>query len=375
MIESSYHELVATAALEIRNAASMRAGMRRNAAAGSMSILAGNLFSATFILGVVYAFGVKLIIPWLKTHSDHAVPIVLSIAAFIFLTYMLLIWVESRPQSPYLAAPRITILIGVDDSTLEGRKEASDILHCHALNGAVLLTRAALHSGVERPSIVAEAARTLRAERICPLHVAFVNGEEKTSGGATARADLPFGTKSFAVRRALATSESGSIRRRDNGKDDGVPAALLALRSQVDVLTAVGAHHLQVIALGGGALAAAELNWLLRSIEVTTASGERRGGRPGVELGHWAPCTLSAEVIVAPIPCAAYADDAGLAVRAVGVLLGVGGSSAEEGAESQGRVAATSSQLSLRGWRRRLKPCALESLPRADRRFYVLCRT
>ena len=168
---------IAAAAVSVRDAASARGAARRNVASGSASILASNLFTATFLLGVFYAFAVKLAIPWLQAHSDHAVLLVGAISALIFATYGLLVWVEAQPRSPTFTAPRITILVGVQDSTLEGRQRASEVLRSHALNGAVVLTRAPLHRGVGRPSVVAEACRTMWLDGICPLRIAFVNEE------------------------------------------------------------------------------------------------------------------------------------------------------------------------------------------------------
>lgn len=373
---AAYLERIDAAAGAVRHAASARGASRRNVATGSASILAGNLFTATFLLGVFYAFAVKLAIPWLKAHSDHAVLLVGAVSAMIFATYGVLIWVEARPRSPTFTAPRITILVGVEDSTLEGRQRASEVLRSHALNGAVVLTRAPLHRGVGRPSVVAEACRTMGLDGICPLRIAFVDEESDEAP--------PKGTQCF-VRPAGGGGDASAA----HGGD--VPAALGALADQVALLDAVGPHHLQIVALGGGALAAAELDWLLRNIEVTSETGESVERRRGIAFGRWSPCTLSAEVVVAPIPARAREDEAGLAVRAVEELLGVSGTSAAGDAEaapspltdatpfrpstSRGRLAAASSQLSQRGWRRRLKPLAIASLPASDRRFYVLCRT
>ena len=82
------------------------------------------------------------------------------------------------------------------------------------------------------------------------------------------------------------------------------------------MLRAVGPHHLHLVALGGGPVAAAEVEFVLRELRLSAASDGARAGS-----ASWPSGTRSAAVVVLPIPSKKFSDSPGMCVAKVRELL------------------------------------------------------
>ena len=117
------------------------------------------------------------------------------------------------------------------------------------------------------------------------------------------------------------------------------------------MLRAVGPHHLHLVALGGGPVAAAEVEFVLRELRLSAASDGARAGS-----ASWPSGTRSAAVVVLPIPSKKFSDSPGMCVAKVRELL---------------LDRAAPAALRAR-WAVVERECHVGSVPHAQRRLYAL---
>ena len=317
--------------------------------------------------------------------------------------------------------PSVIILVGATRSTVEGMETALRLAVQHAPASGSESTTSVLFTGGDMfslkvgavaatasassysGSLVAEVGAELLAARLCSVHVAFQNerhctsttfypshttyflshnndmhvvGQKKKNPAKSLKTTMTTTTTTttelhcggghtlysgFALERLNVggggdTQGDGSVRRR----------ALGALADQLDVLRAVGPHRLCFIALGGGPVAAAELEFVLRELVLDDAphgtQASAGGGGADASAAAWPRGTLSASCVVLPIPSKKFSDSAGMTAEIVRTLL------LDEGEEEE-----SDATLATR-WAVVQRPCHIGSVVRDQRIVHVLTR-